>query len=496
MDQTAMSSTLLYPSFMYSSTRPTSHNFPSTKDKSTSLTITSMSTGINNITVILNVQEQSSLVSLGTSPIMFGSVDTITASLESLHQSLNINQRSNLNGTYLYATTPALVTLGTLGSRTDQMDIDSTLDIILPLASIGEDYFLFPTDIDPASTETIIQCQAVFDWTYVIIPIVEPISFLLPSTGDIHQQSLNNRHFYRIYGNASFYVYQISTRLSGGHLDTCMTSLLPSSLWRDEYDIAKVPDAYAVNIYIIAEATLPLDLVTNDTSLEWTCQSIPGSNYSGCSTRLPSEVTYLHLQLKDKKVMFGAYLLGQGDTSVFCHSVGVSDIAISSNDLNFPHEIYLQRLRNRHKDSCDNTLTTEQTVTSTEVTNQDTSHHNSSISQDVTTIVPESFTEVTADPTSSSSSSSVTTSPAKNTLATSTPDIHEKTEAIVSFLKEDYQGLSSYKRARISVPDTRISSQVIGATGIAFLTCALVLLSYSDIISLIRFIILLIKKEK
>ncbi|KAK6963752.1 hypothetical protein BgiMline_030917, partial [Biomphalaria glabrata] len=57
------------------------------------------------------------------------------------------------------------------------------------------------------------------------------------------------------------------------HGDVCLTSLLPSSLWRYSYDLASFSDVYNVYVYIVVKATVTSGKVTNDT-IQWTCQSI------------------------------------------------------------------------------------------------------------------------------------------------------------------------------------------------------------------------------
>uniref|UniRef100_A0A2C9LW25 C-type lectin domain-containing protein n=1 Tax=Biomphalaria glabrata TaxID=6526 RepID=A0A2C9LW25_BIOGL len=251
-------------------------------------------------------------------------VDNMTAVLESLYQTLNINLQTNLDGTYLYSTEPVILTLG--GTGQIPMAADTTLDDVLPMAYIGSDYVSFPFRIP--DSETHVKLLAFNNWT-LITALCSNRTILLDYVGDTYSFLLDTACYIR--GNRSLYVYQILSKPTYSHQELCVTSLLASSHWRYEYNFAKVSDIYTVNIYIIAGVNSSSDIMTNDMSVQWTCQNITGTNLLGCDTTLLSHVTYLHIQLANTQSRFGAYVIGHESTSSFCHPMGIKDAAQPSN---------------------------------------------------------------------------------------------------------------------------------------------------------------------
>ncbi|KAK0069360.1 C-type mannose receptor 2, partial [Biomphalaria pfeifferi] len=484
VSQSTTSSTLVYPVNMYTSSLQISKNYlpislyNTTIDNNITLSITSMSTYTNKVNVEFRVQGHSKFVFFGDTQMTLSNVENISVLLEALYQTLHINLQSNLYGTYLYSAYPVMVTMGTVGDKT----MDSSLDVSLPLDYIGQEYFIFTTsNVEIFSTKNRIKCQAVYDWT--LINITAPnTSFLLKSVGDTYETNETNDQFYYINGNTSFYVYVIISRHSDSHQELCVTTLLPPSVWRDEYSFARVSNFYTVYMYIIAEIRFSSDILTNDTSVQWTCQHINESVYLGCTTKLPTSVTYLQIQVTNK-TKFGAYLLAHDNKAICCHTLGISDI-VSPNIEHFQHDKYLRRIRSHHEKSCgEEQSTTESTSqVSIEFSSQVTSEHFPSLLGTTidSTYAPSDMSATTDVP---------TTTDVWTTHSTGivTQMIQDDTKHVELFPAVDYHKLSSYQRNLISAPDERTSAFVIGMAGVIFLSAVMTLILLPDLVNIIRF---------
>ncbi|KAK0069353.1 hypothetical protein Bpfe_001535, partial [Biomphalaria pfeifferi] len=461
MDQSTISSTLLYPIQMYSFLSESSYLPLSTSfynASTASLTVTSMSSNSNNISLFFHSETRPLSVWIGNMTISLSIVDNMTAVLESLYQTLNINLQTNLEGTYLYSTEPVILTLGSTGIP---MAADTTLDDVLPMAYIGSDYISFSFRIP--DSETHVKLQAVNNWT-LITALCSNRTILLEYVGDTYSFLLDTACY--IQGNRSFYVYQILSKPTYSHQELCVTSLLASSHWRYEYNFAKVSDIYTVNIYIIAEVNSSSDIVTNDMSVQWTCQNITvphiGTNLLGCDTTLLSHVTYLHIQLANTQRRFGAYVIGYESTSSFCHPMGIKDAAQPSNLEVFQHKSYLQSIRNERPTLCpeERDTTSDSSFQST-TTEMIYSSQSLNMTSEITTIADTTTQEKTTLTTQTQSNTSHDVSTKRILGNSATTPISSKAEidAIVSYLTVNQLELSSYKRSLICAPDSRRSAQ-------------------------------------
>ncbi|KAH9504532.1 hypothetical protein Btru_063090, partial [Bulinus truncatus] len=329
---TVASSTLLYPvaacnlecaamtSYLLVSTSPFKN------DTDFILTVTSLLNLTTEVTLVLNAQETERVISLGSNPVSLSNVDSITTSLDSLYQSLKINMKTNLDGTYLYSTQPVQVLLATSAKISGQISFDSSLDELLPLTHISHEYFIFSTTQE---RKTVVRCQAVYGWTlitwvcHVTLITRENEDILIREVGATYELVLESNIFSHVYGNTSFYAYQIH---SGNRQDVCVTTLLPSSLWRDEYQFVQVSDSFTATVYIIVDVNMTNDINASGINLAWRCQNITGANYAGCLAVLPKNVTYLYLQLTNRQRRFGAYVIGSNQVSTFCHPLGTGDM--------------------------------------------------------------------------------------------------------------------------------------------------------------------------
>ncbi|KAI8775523.1 hypothetical protein BgiBS90_023999, partial [Biomphalaria glabrata] len=248
----------------------------------------------------------------------------------------------------------------------------------------------------------------------------------------------------------------------GLHGDVCVTSLLPSSLWRYSYDFVRSSDAYNVYVYIVVKATVTSGRVTNDT-IQWTCQSIAGTAFLGCYTLFPTDTNYLHLQLLSKTDPFGAYLVGYDNTSLFCHPLGIADIMEPINTKPFQYALYLQRLKEKHKSTCESMTSEKPTLTTIlSIANDSSIFSFSTTDSNRVLETTEGFTHAQSD----TSASVAITTPQSVTWQKTSPGSTGLREAIISFLKVDHSELSSHKRNLISAPDPRTSAQICGFSGI------------------------------
>ncbi|XP_055865611.1 uncharacterized protein LOC129922702 [Biomphalaria glabrata] len=365
--------------------------------------------------------------------------------------------------------------------------MDSTLDVMLPLGYVGQEYFILPAHIPGDVTlKSIIKIQSFYDWTQITLNT--NISFLLKFSGDTYETPIDSHSFHYICGNTSFYVYQI---ISGLHGDVCVTSLLPSSLWRYSYDLARSSDAYNVYVYIVVKATVTSGRVTNDT-IQWTCQSIAGTAFSGCYTVFPTDTNYLHLQLLSKTDPFGAYLVGYDNTSLFCHPLGIADIMEPINTKPFQHALYLQRLKEKHKSTCESMTSEKPTLTTIlSIANDSSISSFSTTDSNRVLETTEGFTHAQSD----TSASVAITTPQSVTWPKTSPGSTGLREAIISFLKVDHSELSSHKRNLISAPDPRTSAQICGFSGILLVLSVVLLIIFPDLVSIVRFCIIFIKSK-
>ncbi|KAH9504529.1 hypothetical protein Btru_063080 [Bulinus truncatus] len=503
---TMASSTLLYPvaacslecaamtSYLLVSTSPFKN------DTDFILTITSLSNLTMEVTLVFNGQETGRVISLGSSPISLSNVDTIRTSLDSLYQSLNINMRTKLDGTYLYSTQPVQVLLATSAKTSGQVSFDSSLDELLPLTHISHEYFIFSTTQE---RKTVVRCQAVYGWTMITwVCHVTLITWVCHVTLITWVMSCDS----------DYLGMSCDSDYTGNHQDVCVTTLLPSSLWRDEYQFVQVFDNFTATVYIIVDVNMTNDIDASGTNLAWRCQNITGANYAGCLAIIPKNVTYLYLQLTNRQRRFGAYVIGSNQVSTFCHPLGTGDMIYNGSDNIFHHEDYLQYLLSKRRSTeCDDELTTYQT----EGTTGDTSEINWTTTSDVT-LSPQDSTnahETTTDFSSTASSNAshatndmtvtsqwadtappgddVTDTSSQSTSRT-TPSVKEQSEAIVAYLKVNYQSLSSYRRTLTSAPDPRVSSQTFGCVGVVIVSVVFVLLTLGDVINIVQLVMSII----
>ncbi|KAH9504534.1 hypothetical protein Btru_063099 [Bulinus truncatus] len=503
---TLSSSTLLYPVPVNNSntTMMTSHLLSSTWDHENGtdsmLTITSLSNRAADVTLVFNFQDTLRVVSLG--PISLNKVDSITTSLDSLYQSFNINMKTNLDGTYLYSTQPVQVLIATTTNNSSQKSYDTSLDELLPLTHISHEYFICSTTQE---RKTVVRCQAVYGWTLITwIRGNRTTGALLRSVGDTYDIHLENNTFDYISSNSSFTVHQIHSAVSDNSTDVCVTTLLPSSLWRDEYQFVQVSDNFTATVYIIVDVNMTRDIDTGDINVTWRCQNITGTSYSGCYTVLPNAVTYLHLQLTNRQRPFGAYVVGSSQGSTFCHPLGVADLKDNGSvNIPFNHDDYLQYLMSQRESKCGSGSGSTQaggtggsisvgipmTTSGSSVSPKNVTITHSTTARSTTSrSTAYVMTTRGADTTTPTSDDVTNTSSAPTSQITSTPSSREQSDAIVAFLKVEHQSLSSFKRTLTSAPDPRVSSQTCGYVGVVIVSLVFILLALSDVINVIQFV--------
>ncbi|KAK0069348.1 hypothetical protein Bpfe_001530, partial [Biomphalaria pfeifferi] len=386
---------------------------------------------------------------------------------------------------------------------------DSTLEEMLPISYIGTSYVGMSALL--SGTQTKIKLQAVYNWTVINIISTSNSSVVLSSIGETYELLINKDTAYSLHGNKHFYAYQINSRKTGTRQDLCVTSLLTPNVWRYEYDFVRVSANHTVYIYIFAEMNVSSDIVPSDASVRWTCRFVPGTRYMGCTTVLSSSVTYLHIELTNRQRPFGAYVLGYGLTSSFCHPMGIADVAQSLNLEPFQHDSYLQSLQDRDQSLCSKVITTTSSSsdfindttsgvipleTTSEVTPSDaTLVATPSVAVAVATTADESIVSTSSDVEtiqfeSTTSTSTTKTSPKVTTRKTTpktTQSIRQRIDALVSYLKLDYHKLSSYKRTLISVSDTRISPKVFAGIGMFLVLTTVTMLAYKDLVKIVRY---------
>ncbi|KAH9513400.1 hypothetical protein Btru_032909 [Bulinus truncatus] len=286
------SATLLYPAPIDSPDDPmmTSYLLLSTlpDNNDTTFTLTSLFNDSTEVTLLFEVENSSRVVFLEDKPVKISQVDNITTSLESQYESFQMKMIEKLNGSYLYSTLPVKVLL---------------------------------------TTTTISH---------------ENKSIVIENATTTHEISLDSGELNYIVGNESFIAYLfysgmaaiglqnipkdlIFMRYPGKHQHVCVTTLLPSSLWRDEYQFFKAGDRLTLTVYVIVDVNMTHDIEVNGIKESWSCDTIPGTSYSGCNKTLPKYVTYLRLQLANRQGPFGAYMVGSTKRSTFCNPLGIRD---------------------------------------------------------------------------------------------------------------------------------------------------------------------------
>ncbi|KAH9504527.1 hypothetical protein Btru_063056 [Bulinus truncatus] len=510
---TQASSTLVYPVQMVNSNNTINGSHlllttsPFRNDTRISLTVTSMADGTTEVTLVFNGVDKTRVVVLGDAPVSFSQVGNITTSLDSLYQSLNINMNTDLDGTYLYSTQNVKVLLGTSATTLGPVSFDSSLDELLPLTHISHEYFIFSTTQE---RKTVVRCQAVYGWTLITWETQE---ILLEDVGATYEILLEPVKYFRLFANDSLYVYEIYQRDTGNHQDVCVTTLLPSSLWRDEYQFVQVSDKFTATVCIIVDANMARDIVTNDINVTWNCQNITGTLYSGCYTVLPNTVTYLHLQLTNRQRPFGAYVVGSSQGSTFCHPLGVSDWIWNISFMPFQHELYLRYLQDKQVVHCDDALTTYSTDDTSELTSDAVTESAVVVNWKISTEESQSTysSDGPSEPTSSTDRSNITDSVTATATVTATSDnIHvtnpevvtttQSSEAqrlaIVTFLSVEHSSLSSHRRTRISAPDARTSARVFGGAGIIIVCLVIIVFIGPDLTYIVQFVLSNFKKIK
>ncbi|KAH9504531.1 hypothetical protein Btru_063089 [Bulinus truncatus] len=408
----------------------------------TSLTVTSLSNETTDVNLVFNVKDTARVVSLGGNPKILSKVDSITTSLDSLYQSLNINMKTHLDGTYLYSTQPVQVLLAAT-----EVSGSVWLDPDYMGMSCDSDYMCMSCDSDNMS----MSCDSDY----------------MGMSCDSDNMGMSCDSDYM-----------------GNHQDVCVTTLLPSSLWRDEYQFNQVSDSITATVYIIVDVSMTHDIDTGAIIVAWSCQNITGTSYSGCYSALPNTITYLHLQLTNRQRPFGAYVVGSSQVSTFCHPLGITDWIHFGSGNQFHHEDYLQYLADQHK--CDNKLGLDQTGGNTGADS------GVSPSLNVSTTVRDITTKDTATPAAGAPPSSDVIT---NTSSQGSPSGRDQADAIFAFLKVQRQSLSSFKRTLTSAPDPRLSVMVCGFTGVAIVSSVFILLTMGDLINGVRFVVSLIHRR-
>ncbi|KAH9504525.1 hypothetical protein Btru_063047 [Bulinus truncatus] len=338
------SATLLYPAPVDSSDNPmmTSYLLLSTlpDNNDTTFILTSLFNDSTEVTLLFEVENLSRVVFLGDKPVEISQVDNITTSLDSQYESFQMKMKEKLNGSYLYSTLPVKVLLTTTTNESD-----STLDELLPLSYIGKEYFIFAPHLPYLKHQrTVVKFQSLYDWTHIKSISYENKSIFIQNATTSHEMSLESGELNKLVGNESFIAYLFFSGFSGKHQHVCVTTLLPSSLWRDEYQFFKADDKFTLTVYVIVDVNMTRDIEVNGDKEQWQCDIITGTSYSGCNKTLPKSITHLRLQLANRQGPFGAYVVGSTKRSTFCNPLGIRDDVNTS----FDHDVYRMLLQDKH----------------------------------------------------------------------------------------------------------------------------------------------------
>ncbi|KAH9518786.1 hypothetical protein Btru_006267 [Bulinus truncatus] len=238
---TVASSTLLYPVAACSLERAAMTSYllvstsPFKNDTDFILTVTSLSNLTTEVTLVFNAQETERVISLGSNPVSLSNVDTISTSLDSLYQSLNINMKTNLDGTYLYSTQPVQVLLATtanggkekiLRNNTCEFQKEPFRAVFmaretmrLPKSRLGRG----PGKLCGCLSLALVSGSVWLDSAY------------MGMSCDSDYMGMSCDSDYMGMSCDSDYVgMSCDSDHMGNHQDVCVTTLLPSSLWRDE----------------------------------------------------------------------------------------------------------------------------------------------------------------------------------------------------------------------------------------------------------------------
>ncbi|KAH9504520.1 hypothetical protein Btru_063025 [Bulinus truncatus] len=288
--------------------------------------------------------------------------------------------------------------------------------------------------------------------------------------------------------------------------NTCLTTLLPSTAWRNRYDMMVPPSNYVTQLCIIVETNLTQYIHSSQISVSLVCQRIEGTIFSGCTQILPTNITDLHIQLTDQQKSFGAYMVSVAQSSAFCHPVGVAGNVILGHFTTFQHQEYLQYLlKPQQPDACvddvttygpspTHELTTELDLTSEATSDTTTSDTTTDLPTEVTTYTTLSVDDISTDVTTPTVHPSTSVDATDTTLSVSvstvTEDIKviskEKIASIKRTLYVDPHNISAFRRTKLSAQDRRFSSSIIGGSGIALLIVPFVIVILSDLTYFLR----------
>ncbi|KAK0069249.1 hypothetical protein Bpfe_001431, partial [Biomphalaria pfeifferi] len=319
----------------------------------------------------------------------------------------------------------------------------------------------------------------------------------------------------------------------------CVTSLLPMSAWKYQYDIyiSQSFSSYNFLVQFIVPAAYRFNLTSN-AKFTQTGLGIPGkplgadTAFYGLQYALNNPVDkYYHFQLSNKVKPFAAYVFGTKGTSSFCHPLGFSYNA-KQTSINFDKELFVEQLKAHDETTqpqvtcgmqetstgfsvdnssctCDTAGNSASTVPTTiadttGTTNSDTTSH---IENTITTFVNDTTPDLSTDTniqsntpastqssiqTSQSNSGSTSESSIQSFLQSSTlndtstfDDLSSTTKTYTdldfSDLVIEAKNTSAYRRTLISIPDTRVSAKVIGGFGIIIISSVFTFVSSGDL---------------
>ncbi|KAK6963754.1 hypothetical protein BgiMline_030919, partial [Biomphalaria glabrata] len=153
---------------------------------------------------------------------------------------------------------------------------------------------------------------------------------------------------------------------------------------------------------------------------------------------------------------------------------------------------HMQRLKKKHKNTCES-MTSEKPTLETILSIFNVSSI-STFSTSNSSNVSETTVGVRHAQSDTSAKVDITTPQSVTWLKTSAGSSKLR-EAIISLLKVDHLELSSHKRNLISAPDSRTSAQICGFSGILLVLSVVLLIIFSDLVSIVRLVTIFIKSK-
>ncbi|KAH9514869.1 hypothetical protein Btru_021190 [Bulinus truncatus] len=492
------STALVFPVNMFTSGSFVLHQ--SLRASSYHLTVTALSSDTD--VTIKFPRNQTQPVTIRINQMTFQQSRSLNLTLQQL-DTVQLTSDQDLSGTFVYATLP--VTAYT-GSSNNQISPDSQLDAAIPVDSVSYKYVTFPSMWPHVVTyrflslydDTIIRIHTASNQQVVLSKSGYWIDFQIPGDGFFLIESDPQHPFY-------------ATKMTSFTSGSCLTSLLQPTLWRSRYDVL-VKDVHQI-FYVILEANQTTAFTVDGSPfLLYNCSSVEGTFLVGCNITLP--VGLHHIGFNNNNTQLAAYTTHSTNSNTeYCHSIGLSESVRDSRTRNlwFPALVYLglkddDPLTNpllpeptTNKVTSHVTLITSVTSTSPSSTQTQTSTETSVRPTDTSAVTQASTTTTTsATSTVTSTTSTQTTKPATISVCfpvhlrstnLSSDVVDSLLHSIVNNLLIRFKDTTAYRIQQTSAWDGRTSSVVIGVSGVAFLVIWTMVITFSDIVSVIRYLV-------